>query len=89
MKDHRARTWAVLASLMAFLISACAAPTPAPTEALPPAPMPTEVSLGRISGRIEYQAPPTPASALYIVSVLGCTSSMRASPMGDRWPPHI
>jgi hypothetical protein len=70
MKDHRARTWAVLASLMVFVLAACGAPAAAPTEALPPAPMPTEVSLGRISGRIEYQAPPAPASALYVVSVL-------------------
>lgn len=61
----------VLISLLILILAACGAPTPVPAG-LPPAPtqMPTEVSLGRISGRIEYQAPPAPASALYIVSVL-------------------
>jgi hypothetical protein len=70
-KVNPARLSTVLISLLSFVLAACAAPTPVPAG-LPPAPtqMPTEVSLGRISGRIEYQAPPAPASALYIVSVL-------------------
>jgi hypothetical protein len=67
MKDNRARTWAVLASLMTFVLASCAAPTPVPAT-LPPAPTP--IPLGRISGRVEYQAPPTPASALYVVNIL-------------------
>lgn len=61
----------VLISLLAFLLVACAAPTPAPTAApIVAADTPTTAPKGRISGRIEYQALPTPASALYVVNIL-------------------
>jgi hypothetical protein len=61
----------VLISLFILILSACGAATPAPTAA--PAvetDAPTAVPMSRISGRIEYQAPPTPASALYVVNIL-------------------
>ncbi len=61
----------VLISLLAFMLAACAAPTAAPTAApIVPADTSTTVPMGRISGRIEYQAPPTPATALYVVNIL-------------------
>jgi hypothetical protein len=70
-KINRARIWTVLISLLSFVLAACAAPTLAPTTApIVPADTPTAIPMGRISGRIEYQAPPTPASALYVVNIL-------------------
>src|SRR5687768_15666081 len=57
----------VFISLLSFMLAACAAPTPAPTA---PADTPTTIPMGRISGKIEYQASPTPASALYVVNIL-------------------
>ncbi len=71
MKKSRAHLSTVLISLLTFLLAACAAPTPAPTTApIAAADTPTTAPMGRISGRIEYQASPTPASALYVVNIL-------------------
>jgi hypothetical protein len=71
MKENRARLWVALVSLMVLMLAACAAPTPAATEAPVVLPdTPTAVPTGRITGRIEYQALPTPASALYAVNIL-------------------
>ena len=67
MKANRIRLFAILICLMALTLAACATATPDPTG-LPPAPTP--IPPGRISGRIEYQAPPAPASSLYVVSIL-------------------
>lgn len=70
-KIIHARLQTVLVSLLACMLAACGAATPAPTAAPIIAPdTPTAVPMGHISGRIEYQAPPTPASALYVVNVL-------------------
>src|SRR5688500_20310993 len=69
-KINPARLWTVLISLLSFMLAACAAPTPVPTAAPIAADTPTAVLMGRISGKIEYQAPPTPASALYVVNIL-------------------
>jgi hypothetical protein len=69
-KENHARLWVILVCLMAFMLAACA-PAPAPTEAPVVIPdTPTAVPMVRITGRIEYQAPPTPATALYAVNIL-------------------
>lgn len=60
----------VLISLFILVLSACGAAAPAPTEAPVVPDTPTAIPMGRINGKIEYQAPPTPASALYVVNIL-------------------
>jgi hypothetical protein len=64
------RLFNVLILLSVLILTACAAPAAAPTEAPVIPDTPTAIPTGRISGKIEYQAPPTPASALYVVSAL-------------------
>lgn len=71
MQKSRARLSSILISLFALVLAACAAPTAAPTAApVLAVDAPTTVPMGRISGRIEYQAPPAPASVLYVVNIL-------------------
>ena len=71
MKKNWHGLWKVLIWLLSFVLAACGASTPVPTEA-PVVAVDTATALptGHITGRIEYQAPPTPASALYVVSIL-------------------
>ena len=68
----RSRTtlWPILSLIFIILLSACGAPTEAPTAEPTEAPVEETAApaMGRISGRIEFQAPPSPASVLYVVN---------------------
>lgn len=65
--------WLALAVLFVFVLSACGAgsvpetPVPVPTETQMPLTA-TIPAMGRINGRVEFQAPPTPATVLYVVN---------------------
>lgn len=68
MKINRNTFWLILTIVFALTLSGCGAATPTPTEA----PVQVEDALpamGRINGRVEFQAPPTPATVLYVVNV--------------------
>ncbi|MCJ7435374.1 MAG: hypothetical protein MUO77_17985 [Anaerolineales bacterium] len=68
MKTNRTYTWSILAVIFALVLSSCGAPTPDPTET-PLQDTPTTPAMGRINGRVEFQGPPTPATALYVVNL--------------------
>jgi hypothetical protein len=56
-----------IAMIFGLLLASCGggAETPTPTASLPP----TMIATGRINGRVEFQAPPTPATVLYVVNI--------------------